>query len=421
MPTQIPENPNAVVFVKGDNFTPSDLSSKDWADETKVGCKLSASLLPPNVKVLGTPLMEGDSITCLDLQNGGFGYTRNGVEIFQCLPRITVGGITTDLIVPSKILKVGNDAAKKKETIGYSGTLSDGTQVSVSIWASPIRDDTGVQLNFTSPIGLPAFNYELVFTTSKVDTLRFFTANKIRPFNFKAQDYPLKDSTQFDFPVDVRPVINFLSEGEYVANYTFSDLYERAKSAYLKIDSGAVVIGFRFDGLAIGEQFDNDGYFGSGEGTSNQNDATGYLSGSHFINTVGDGNVTKLGFKFDDASPNGTCRIGLFADTGGVPGALLGGGVNTVAVANGWVEDTGLSIAVTNGVHFWIGYSMSADNTVKTEGTSNYWKAFAYANLPNPFGAAALDASYGYCMRAYVVLTSAYIPKSGFYPKILAH
>jgi len=396
---QIPETPNVVVFVKGDNFTPSDLTTKDWVNETKVGYKLTAEPLPPNVVVLGTPLMEGESVTNLDLTKGGVSYYRDGVEIFHCLPRITVDGKSTDLIVSSKTLESSSDLSKK--SAGYSGTLADGTQVSVSIWASPIRDDTGEKISFTPIVDLPAFTYDYVFTCGKdITSIRYYES-----LGFHMGVIPHEISLDKDGEGELGNAtgIRFISDKD-IGGYTFQDVADKANRVTWVVKDGQFIVLFHFAGLKAGETFYNDGYFGSGEGTSNQNDATGYLSGSHFTNSIGDGNVTKLGLKFDDASPTGTCRIGLYADTSSAPGALLGGGVNTVTVANGWVEDTGLNIAVTDGTHYWIGYSMSADNTLKVESTTNYWKSFAYANLPNPFGAAALDSSYGYCMRAYVVL-----------------
>jgi hypothetical protein len=53
-----------------------------------------------------------------------------------------------------------------------------------------------------------------------------------------------------------------------------------------------------------------------------------------FQNTAGTGNLTKLEILFDDATPTGAVRLGVYADNNGASGAqLLDAG--TVNVANG--------------------------------------------------------------------------------------
>jgi hypothetical protein len=100
---------------------------------------------------------------------------------------------------------------------------------------------------------------------------------------------------------------------------------------------------------------------------------------------TGSGTLTKLELLFDDTTPSGSVRLGVYADATGVPGSLLldAGGV---AVANGWVGIGGLSLSVSSGSYYRLVFNMSAANSVRyitsVPTGSHAWRAYTYGPLP---------------------------------------
>jgi len=130
----------------------------------------------------------------------------------------------------------------------------------------------------------------------------------------------------------------------------------------------------------------------------------GTINAQRFQNTVATGTLTKLEILFDDATPTGNFRMGVYADdAGAAAGRLLDAG--EVAVADGWVSISGLSLAVTLNSYYWLAANSESYNGCRylsTGGTMHY-KASAYGALPDPFpedGHGA--ASISYVMRATV-------------------
>ena len=123
-----------------------------------------------------------------------------------------------------------------------------------------------------------------------------------------------------------------------------------------------------------------------------------------YQNTAGDGTITKLEILFDDTSPRGKVRLGVYADNNGEPGNLLLNAGEAV-VTNGWVSISGLNLAVTENTYYWLAFSMECDNIVRTQGgqppRSHYWANRSYGPFPSSYPGSNYNG-YHFVMRATV-------------------
>ena len=123
-----------------------------------------------------------------------------------------------------------------------------------------------------------------------------------------------------------------------------------------------------------------------------------------FQNTAATGNITKLEMEFSQLSGNGSVMLGVYADSGGTPGALLGSG--QTSAGPDWVSVNGLNIAVTLNTYYWLAFDMSANNAVEYQGRqaagSHAWANAAYGPLPSSFPAIRFTNSDQDVMRATV-------------------
>jgi hypothetical protein len=108
---------------------------------------------------------------------------------------------------------------------------------------------------------------------------------------------------------------------------------------------------------------------------------------------------------FNDTTPSGALRLGVYADNNGVPGArLLDAG--TVKVANGWVSISGLNLPVTANTYYWLAFKLQNFNYVKTQtrlaANSHYWSNSPYAALPNSYSTASGSESMNFVMRTKI-------------------
>ncbi len=87
------------------------------------------------------------------------------------------------------------------------------------------------------------------------------------------------------------------------------------------------------------------------------------LTVTRFLNGSGNGTLTKIEMLFDDSTPSGSVRLGVYADDNGMPGDLLLD-AGTVAVADGWVGIDGLSLSVSDNTYYWLGYVLEDGNGV---------------------------------------------------------
>ena len=112
------------------------------------------------------------------------------------------------------------------------------------------------------------------------------------------------------------------------------------------------------------------------------------LDAMRFQNTAGTGTLTKLEILFDDTTPNGKVRLGVYADNGGVPGSLLLD-AGEVTVANGWVSISGLSLPVTQNTYYWLAFNLQSANGVRYQSGqpagSHYWGKYTYGAVPEPY------------------------------------
>jgi len=142
--------------------------------------------------------------------------------------------------------------------------------------------------------------------------------------------------------------------------------------------------------------------FGLNSGDNTWQDTPSALEAIRF-QCPGSGTLTKLELLFDDTTPNGSVRLGVYADSSGSPRALLLD-AGSVTVANGWVSINNLSLQVTSNTYYWLVFDLSAQNGVRyqTGGPtgSHRWRAYSYGALPNPFGTASGTNTNQYVMRA---------------------
>jgi hypothetical protein len=111
------------------------------------------------------------------------------------------------------------------------------------------------------------------------------------------------------------------------------------------------------------------------------------------------GIVTKLGILFNDTTPNGVVRLGIYSDNNGVPGSLLLD-AGSLSVRNGWITKTGLSLPVAPN-YYWLVFDLSAANYVAYQpSVTTEARTQLYGALPPNFG----EAPGQYVMKATVQL-----------------
>jgi N-acetylneuraminic acid mutarotase len=117
------------------------------------------------------------------------------------------------------------------------------------------------------------------------------------------------------------------------------------------------------------------------------------------------GSLNELDILFDDATPNGKVRLGVYTDNNGAPGSLLLD-AGAVAVADGWVGAGRLSLKVYNGTYYWLVFNLKNANGVRYQSGqaagSHYWVSSAYGALPAQFNLTGA----GYNNNQYVLRAS---------------
>lgn len=154
--------------------------------------------------------------------------------------------------------------------------------------------------------------------------------------------------------------------------------------------------------------------FGLDSGDNTYNLGENALQGVRFQNDAATGTLTKLEILFDDATPNDNVRLGVYADDAGSPAALLLD-AGTVAVADGWVEISGLSLGVTLNAYYWLAFVLQSANGVRYQSGqaagSHAWVTHTYNGLPNPFGTPDGTNNNQYVMRATVGVAAGWTGK----------
>jgi VCBS repeat-containing protein len=145
--------------------------------------------------------------------------------------------------------------------------------------------------------------------------------------------------------------------------------------------------------------------FGIDDGNRTYYEVSSVLNVIRLRNDAGNGTLTKLEILFNDISPNGKVRLGVYADDNGKPGNLLldAGEVN---VSNGWVSISGLNLPVNEGTYYWLAFNLQDRNGVKYQSNYatdwHYWIVSYYGPLP-----AQLDISRASSEKSAFVLRAA--------------
>jgi VCBS repeat-containing protein len=179
--------------------------------------------------------------------------------------------------------------------------------------------------------------------------------------------------------------LNLSAKGSFTytpnAGYSGADLFTyRASDGTTNSNTATVTITINQTGITATFGLDSGNYSGT-EGSD-------MIDVMRFQNTAGTGTLTKLEILFNDTTPNGKVRLGVYADNNGVPGALLLD-AGEVAVANGWVSIAGLNYSVTQGTYYWLAFGLQRDNGVTYQAgqpdRSHYWINYYYGALPSQY------------------------------------
>ena len=146
--------------------------------------------------------------------------------------------------------------------------------------------------------------------------------------------------------------------------------------------------------------------FGLNSGNGNWNQGSNILDAMRFQNKAGTGTLTKIEILFNDTTPHGKVRMGVFSDNNRKPGSRLldAGEAN---VANGWVSTGNLNLSVTLNAYYWLAFDLQNQNGVRYQSGqstgSHYWVGYSYGTLPGQFSLfRASSNSSPYVMRATV-------------------
>jgi len=213
------------------------------------------------------------------------------------------------------------------------------------------------------------------------------------------------------------PGLSGVSGSGYLAEIHFHVLGSAGSSSNIDLSNGVLSDNSANEIIATWTEYSVDVYsvtptptptptptatFGLNSGGSTWQDAAGYIEAIRF-QCPGNGMLTRLEILFDETTPNGSVRLGVYADSSGTPGALLLD-AGSVTVANGWVGISGLSLHVSANTYYWLAFDLSAQNGVRdqTGGPtgSHMWRVYSYGSLPNPFGTVQGTNSNQYVIRA---------------------
>ena len=157
--------------------------------------------------------------------------------------------------------------------------------------------------------------------------------------------------------------------------------------------------------------------------------ASSMFNAQRFENTAGDGALSRLELLVQDASASGLVRLGVYADSDGVPGTLLIDAGEAV-LTDGWVGISGMNMPVTAGTYYWLAYLPSstvviAYQTQSSAADSHRDYAHDFGPLPDSFGTGEVNSS-PFVMRAHVTVAppasagagneALVRPESGFAP-----
>jgi len=127
------------------------------------------------------------------------------------------------------------------------------------------------------------------------------------------------------------------------------------------------------------------------------------------------GTLTDIMLYLTNSGPGKHATVGVHADSGGYPGALLAVSTNDEITTDGWHDFTGFNVQVTAGVPVWLSNMSDSDLMWWYDnGGANYVQcasnSSAYPNFPNPFTAGQLTGNYNTSIYAIVSVTTPITP-----------
>jgi len=116
---------------------------------------------------------------------------------------------------------------------------------------------------------------------------------------------------------------------------------------------------------------------------------------------------TKIQLLYNQVSPSGTVRLGIYADSSGTPGSLLLD-AGAATIVNGWTAIGSLSFNPTVGTYYWLAFIHSATNGVSytggpmfngTKGNHCNLTGQTYGPLPSSGSSAVCNIASNYVIR----------------------
>jgi len=130
-----------------------------------------------------------------------------------------------------------------------------------------------------------------------------------------------------------------------------------------------------------------------------------WFNAQRFLNTAGDGILTRLELLVNDTTPAGNVRLGVYADNNGIPGNLLLDAGEATAV-NGWTGINNLNLQVKSSSYYWLAFLPQnalgvSYQTSGMEVNCHTCYGYPYGSLPATFGKGEFNST-PFVMRATV-------------------
>lgn len=115
-----------------------------------------------------------------------------------------------------------------------------------------------------------------------------------------------------------------------------------------------------------------------------------------------DGTLTGISVYNDDATPEGTVRMAIYDESGGLPNNIVVGPTDAQAAVTGWNTVSGLSVALSAG-YYWIAAYWTIVQTLgraHDAGASGQLQVRLATEFPDPFGTPDAEADYAVSIYA---------------------
>ena len=135
------------------------------------------------------------------------------------------------------------------------------------------------------------------------------------------------------------------------------------------------------------------------------------------------GSVTGINVK---SNGNSACKVALYADNSGEPGARLAKQDTPASISEGWnTVSLEAAYSITQGTYYWIAFAGNDSfyYQATASGAARRYKAITYStfSFPDPAGSGyTSDTSNPLGLQGWGDLAVVYIPNRPFYPHILA-